>query len=68
MLRFYFGQLTLGTLRNTSKNLLNAMDTCSVEEAESGGEGGDSSFSRGEVTEVVKQMLSGRAPGVDEVH
>lgn len=68
MLRFYFGLLTLGTLRNTSKNLLNPMDTCSVEEAESGDEGGDSSFRTGEVTEAVKQMLSGRAPGVDEVH
>lgn len=39
MLRFYFGLLTLGTLRNTSKNLLNPTDTCSIEEAESGDEG-----------------------------
>lgn len=32
------------------------------------GRGGDSSFSTGEVTEAVKQMLSGRAPEMDEVH
>uniref|UniRef100_A0A669BJZ3 Reverse transcriptase domain-containing protein n=1 Tax=Oreochromis niloticus TaxID=8128 RepID=A0A669BJZ3_ORENI len=49
------------------EDLLNPTDTSSEEEAESGDEGNDPPISGGEVTEAVKQLLGGRAPGVDEV-
>uniref|UniRef100_A0A3P9BAT4 PH domain-containing protein n=1 Tax=Maylandia zebra TaxID=106582 RepID=A0A3P9BAT4_9CICH len=49
------------------EDLLNPTDTSSEEEAESGDEGNDLPISGGEVTEAVKQLLGGRAPGVDEV-
>uniref|UniRef100_A0A669C209 Reverse transcriptase domain-containing protein n=1 Tax=Oreochromis niloticus TaxID=8128 RepID=A0A669C209_ORENI len=49
------------------EDLLNPTDTSSEEEAESGDEGNDPPISGVEVTEAVKQLLGGRAPGVDEV-
>ncbi|GAA6082711.1 uncharacterized protein LOC111191400, partial [Tachysurus ichikawai] len=39
----------------------------STEEAEGGGSVVDSSISQAEVTEVVEKLLSGKAPGVDEI-
>uniref|UniRef100_A0A3P8RJK0 Reverse transcriptase domain-containing protein n=1 Tax=Astatotilapia calliptera TaxID=8154 RepID=A0A3P8RJK0_ASTCA len=48
-------------------DLLSPTDTSSEEEAESGDEGKDPPISGGEVTEAVKHLLGGRAPGVDEV-
>ncbi|KAL3987397.1 N-acetylgalactosamine 4-sulfate 6-O-sulfotransferase [Sarotherodon galilaeus] len=49
------------------EDLLNTTGTSSVAEAESGDEGDDPPISGGEVTKAVKQLLGGRAPGVDEV-
>ncbi|XP_025766010.1 uncharacterized protein LOC112847802 [Oreochromis niloticus] len=49
------------------EDFLNPTGTSSVEKAESGDEGDDQPISAGEVTEAVKQLLGGRAPGVDEV-
>lgn len=49
------------------EDLLNPTDTPSVGEAGSGDPGVGSSISGAEVTEVVKKLLGGRAPGVDEV-
>ena len=49
------------------EDLLNPTDTPSVGEAGSGDPGVGSCISGAEVTEVVKKLLGGRAPGVDEV-
>ena len=40
----------------------------SIEEAEAGGSEVDSFITQAEVTEVVQKLLSGKAPGVDEIH
>ncbi len=40
----------------------------SVEEAEYKDKGEDSSISVAEVAAVVKKLLSGKGPGVDEIH
>ncbi|KAK3537268.1 hypothetical protein QTP70_007004 [Hemibagrus guttatus] len=48
--------------------LLNPIDTPSIEEAEAEDSEVDSSITQAEVTEVVQQLLSGKAPGVDETH
>lgn len=47
---------------------LNPIGTSSIEEAEPGVKGDNSSISRGHVNEAIKQLLSGRALGVDEGH
>uniref|UniRef100_A0A3P9GYB4 Reverse transcriptase domain-containing protein n=1 Tax=Oryzias latipes TaxID=8090 RepID=A0A3P9GYB4_ORYLA len=48
-------------------DLLNPTDPPSFEEAESEDFGMSLSITRAEVTEVVNELLGGRAPGVDEV-
>ncbi|KAK3529470.1 hypothetical protein QTP70_031162 [Hemibagrus guttatus] len=53
--------------RNTSKDLLNPTDTPSVEETEAKNSEVDSFITQAEVTEVVQQLLGGKAPGVDEI-
>uniref|UniRef100_A0A8C9TUR8 Reverse transcriptase domain-containing protein n=1 Tax=Scleropages formosus TaxID=113540 RepID=A0A8C9TUR8_SCLFO len=49
------------------EDLLNPSDTPSVEEAEAGDSEGDLSITLAEVAEVVKKLLGGKAPGVDEI-
>lgn len=41
--------------------------TSSVEEADSLNEGDDSSITGAEISEAIKQLLGGQAPGMDEV-
>lgn len=48
--------------RNSSRTFLNLLMS-SIEEAESGDDKDDSSITLGEVTDLVKQLLGGRAPG-----
>lgn len=47
-------------------DLLNPSDTPSVKETEAGDAGG-SSITLAEVAEIVKKLLDGKAPGVDEI-
>ncbi|GAA6064832.1 receptor-type tyrosine-protein phosphatase F-like, partial [Tachysurus ichikawai] len=49
------------------EDLLNPTDMSSTEEAEAEGSVVDSSIPQAEVTEVVEKLLSGKAPGVDEI-
>ena len=49
------------------EDLLNPTDTSSDSEAGSGNLGVDSTISGVEVAEVVKKLLGGKAPGVDEI-
>ena len=49
------------------EDLLNPTDTSSGEEAGPGCSGAGSPISGAEVAEVVKKLLGGRAPGVDEI-
>ena len=49
------------------EDLLNPTDMLSMEEAEAGHSEVDSFITQTEVTEVVRKLLSGKAPGVDEV-
>ncbi|KAK3517211.1 hypothetical protein QTP70_001131 [Hemibagrus guttatus] len=49
------------------EDLLNPTDTLSVEEPDTEDSEVDSSITQAEVTEVVQQLLSGKAPGVDEI-
>ncbi|KAK3560466.1 hypothetical protein QTP86_009626 [Hemibagrus guttatus] len=48
-------------------DLLNPTDTPSVEEPETEDSEVDSIITQAEVTEVVQQLLGGKAPGVDEI-
>ncbi|XP_048857101.1 uncharacterized protein LOC125724452 [Brienomyrus brachyistius] len=57
----------LGRWREYFEDLLNPTDTPSNMEAECGDLGVDSPISGVEVAEVVKKLLGGRAPGVDEI-
>ena len=50
------------------EELLNLNNTPSIVEAEVEDDGGSPLISLGEVTEVVKQLHSGKALGVDEIH
>ena len=50
------------------ENRLNPTDTPSGKEAGPGDSGVGSPISGAEVAEVVRKLLGGRAPGVDEVH
>ncbi|KAI3354938.1 hypothetical protein L3Q82_004554 [Scortum barcoo] len=63
--------LELGTLsdggRKYFEDLLNPTDLPSNEEAEAGVSEVDSSITQAEVTEVVRKLLGGKAPGVDEI-
>ncbi|KAI3372096.1 hypothetical protein L3Q82_006949 [Scortum barcoo] len=49
------------------EDLLNPTDLPSNEEAEAGDSEVDSSITQAEVTEVVRKLLGGKAPGVDEI-
>ncbi|KAK3509856.1 hypothetical protein QTP70_015863 [Hemibagrus guttatus] len=49
------------------EDLLNPTDTPSVEEPEAGDSEVDSFITQAEVTEVVQQLIGGKAPGVDEI-
>ncbi|KAK3517424.1 hypothetical protein QTP70_009918 [Hemibagrus guttatus] len=49
------------------EDLLNPTDTPSVEEPEAEDSEVDSFITQAEVTEVVQQLLGGKAPGVDEI-
>ncbi|TKS65587.1 NLR family CARD domain-containing protein 3 CARD15-like protein [Collichthys lucidus] len=57
----------LGRWREYYEDLLNPTSTSSFEEAESGDPVAVSPISGAEVAEVVKKLLGGMAPGVDEV-
>ena len=50
------------------EDLLNPTDTPSIVEAEAGDSEDDSFMTKAEVTQVVRKRLSGKAPGVDEIH
>ncbi|KAK3506381.1 hypothetical protein QTP70_003644, partial [Hemibagrus guttatus] len=55
----------VGRWKEYFEDLLNPTDTPSVEEPEA--EEVDSFITQAEVTEVVQQLLGGKAPGVDEI-
>ena len=58
----------IGRWKEHFEELLNPTNTPSMLEAElEEGGGGLSSISRAEVTDVVKQLHSGKAPGIDEI-
>ncbi|KAK3538555.1 hypothetical protein QTP86_006718 [Hemibagrus guttatus] len=57
----------VGRWKEYFKDLLNPTDTPSVEEPEAEGSEVDSFITQAEVTEVVQQLLGGKAPGVDEI-
>ncbi len=57
----------VGRWKEYFEDLLNPAVTSSIEEAEAGGLEVASSITRAEVTEVVKKLLGGKAPGVDEI-
>ncbi|KAK3529990.1 hypothetical protein QTP86_009367 [Hemibagrus guttatus] len=58
----------VGWWKEYFKNLLNPTDTPSVEEPEAEDSEVDLFITQAEVTGVVQQLLSGKAPGVDEIH
>ncbi|KAK3537288.1 hypothetical protein QTP70_006984 [Hemibagrus guttatus] len=57
----------VGWWKEYFEDLLNPTDTPSVEEPEAGDSEVDSFTTQAEVTEVVQQLLGGKAPGVDEI-
>ncbi|KAK3513146.1 hypothetical protein QTP70_007479 [Hemibagrus guttatus] len=57
----------VGRWKEYFEDLLNPTDTPSVEEPEAGDSEVDSFITKAEVTEVVQQLLGGKAPGVDEI-
>ncbi|KAI3364790.1 hypothetical protein L3Q82_000917 [Scortum barcoo] len=57
----------VGRWKKYFEDLLNPTDLPSSEEAEAGDSEVDSSITRAEVTEVVRKLLGGKAPGVDEI-
>ena len=57
----------VGRWKEYFEDLLNPTNTPSVEEEDPGGSGGGPPITGAEVTEVVKKLLGGRAPGVDEI-
>ncbi|KAK3557981.1 hypothetical protein QTP86_005631 [Hemibagrus guttatus] len=58
----------VGRWKEYFEDLLNPTDTPSVEEPEARDSEVDSFITQAEVTEVVQQLLGGKAPGVDEIH
>ena len=58
----------IGQWKEHFEELLNLTNPTSIIETELEENGGSSFISLGEVTEVVKQLHSGKAPGVDEIH
>ncbi|KAI3353689.1 hypothetical protein L3Q82_004833 [Scortum barcoo] len=61
------GDIVRGRWKKYFEDLLNPTDLPSSEEAEAGDSEVDSSITRAEVTEVVRKLLGGKAPGVDEI-
>ncbi|KAI3359362.1 hypothetical protein L3Q82_002862 [Scortum barcoo] len=57
----------VGRWKKYFEDLLNPTDLPSNEEAEAGVSEVDSSITQAEVTEVVRKLLGGKAPGVDEI-
>ncbi|CAM4549683.1 unnamed protein product [Leuciscus chuanchicus] len=57
---------TGGNIKEYFEDLLNPT-VSSIEEAEAEGSEVDSSITQAEVTEAVKKLLGGKAPGVDEI-
>ncbi|KAK3526422.1 hypothetical protein QTP70_025454, partial [Hemibagrus guttatus] len=57
----------VGRWKEYFEDLLNPTDTPSVEEPEAKDSEIDSFITQAEVTEVVQQLLGGKAPGVDEI-
>ncbi|KAK3523485.1 hypothetical protein QTP86_033979, partial [Hemibagrus guttatus] len=57
----------VGWWKEYFEDLLNPTDTPSVEEPEAEDSEVDSFINQAEVTEVVQQLLGGKAPGVDEI-
>ncbi|KAK3538840.1 hypothetical protein QTP86_015967 [Hemibagrus guttatus] len=57
----------VGRWKEYFEDLLNPTDMPSVEEPEAGDSEVDSFITQAEVTEVVQQLLGGKAPGVDEI-
>ncbi|KAK3561638.1 hypothetical protein QTP86_011885 [Hemibagrus guttatus] len=57
----------VGQWKEYFEDLLNPTDTPSVEEPEAEDSEIDSFITQAEVTEVVQQLLGGKAPGVDEI-
>ncbi|KAK3525693.1 hypothetical protein QTP70_005845 [Hemibagrus guttatus] len=57
----------VGRWKEYFEDLLNPTDTPSVEEPEAEDSEVDSFITQAEVTEVVQQLLHGKAPGVDEI-
>ncbi|KAK3556571.1 hypothetical protein QTP70_010766 [Hemibagrus guttatus] len=57
----------VGRWKEYFEDLLNPTDTPSVEEPEAEDSEVDSFITQAEVTEVVQQLLGGKAPGVDEI-
>ncbi|KAI3353571.1 hypothetical protein L3Q82_020093, partial [Scortum barcoo] len=57
----------VGQWKKYFEDLLNPTDLPSSEEAEAGDSEVDSSITQAEVTEVVRKLLGGKAPGVDEI-
>ncbi|KAI3360197.1 hypothetical protein L3Q82_014516, partial [Scortum barcoo] len=57
----------VGRWKKYFEELLNPTDLPSSEEAEAGDSEVDSSITQAEVTEVVRKLLGGKAPGVDEI-
>ncbi|KAK3520727.1 hypothetical protein QTP70_031452 [Hemibagrus guttatus] len=57
----------VGRWKEYFEDLLNPTDTPSVEEPEARDSEVDSFITQAEITEVVQQLLGGKAPGVDEI-
>ncbi|KAK3511173.1 hypothetical protein QTP70_032217, partial [Hemibagrus guttatus] len=57
----------VGRWKEYFEDLLNPTDTPSIEEPETEDSEVDSFITQAEVTEVVHQLLGGKAPGVDEI-
>ena len=57
----------VGRWKEYFEDLLNPTVTSSEEEAETGDSGPGSPITQAEVTEVVRKLLGGKAPGVDEI-
>ena len=62
------GKDIVGWWKKYFEDLLNPTDTSFIEVAEAGDSEVDSFITQAEVTEVVRNLVSGRAPGVDEIH
>ena len=57
----------VGRWKEYFEDLLNPTDMPSIEEAEAGDSEVDSFITQAEVTEVIRKLLGGKAPRVDEI-